>query len=210
MADEPDDQLFGLSDETRERWAASQRRILGFGVVAGISFVLLVVSGVARGGLLIAAVVVVVVYALVAGSYVYRRSSRFLPAGAVWAAASSVHVAAIRSAGLAGNLVVKRERTFRFLTRGVGAVMGRLEVGRRGLRWSSGWSARLLGVRGEFEIPWTSIERIEVGDVPGTVRQLGGGIAVHLKDRHRLDAQFLGSTHDLREALAQSPLENRE
>jgi hypothetical protein len=178
------------------------------GVFALFFFVLLVlVRG--RGTLFLGVVVAAVVYAIVFAYYVYRASPSTRPRGAIWAGLVSLRVPDIRAAGFGGEVGVKSDRRLRFWTRRQNAVMGRLEVRPEGLSWSAGRLARLLGVRGVLRFAWVDVASVEVGAVPGTIQQLGGGIAVHFANGARLDGQFLGSQRQLLDALGRSPLGNR-
>ena len=89
---------------------------------------------------------------------------------------------------------------------GAGYKIGVPRVGRMEVR-VSGWVgrgpySRLAGVSGEVFIPWSSVQRVEVGKVPGTiVRKSGGGISITLENGHRLDGQFIGAKGDLIKVL---------
>lgn len=206
MASEDEGSKFEASTETKSRWRERQGVVLRIGLVGAVSALLI---GLTRGdramfGWLI--VMLVAFYAGLLGYYWYRRSPSTRPSGATWAGMGSIRLHDARAAGVANGLTVKSERRLRFWTRGLEAVGGRLEVRPDGLQWTEGRLARLLGVRGQIQLPWNAIENIEVGDVPGTLVRVGGGIAIRLRSGRTFDLQFLGSREQLVEALAASPI----
>ena len=107
---------------------------------------------------------------------------------------------------MADTITVKSERRLRYWTRGLFRLGGRLEIQSDGLHWTTGRLAAFEGVRGTVWIPWDDITHVEIGDIPGTIRGLGAGFALHLRDGRRLDGSFLGSEATFRATLAESPL----
>jgi hypothetical protein len=197
---------FAASDETRDRWRARHAVVLGIGASAGAASIWIAIAstGRARSLAVITAVVVLGTVVWLVAYSVYRRRPGYLSGGALWAGLGSLRVSGIRSAGLDAELRVNDRRLKRW-TRGVGAASARMEVRAEGLVWTFGRFARLVGVRGRVQIPWNRIRDVQVGDIPDTVRGIGGGVAVTLSDGKTLDGEFLGSRSGLVEGLARSP-----
>jgi hypothetical protein len=204
-----DDLRFRPSDETRQRWGAAQRVTLGLGLAAGAGVVGRIVSNGLHSDVALSALVAVGGVCVGLGAYfANRRRPGYKSNGALWAGMSSLRVAEIRSAGLAEGLRIK-DRRVRFWTRGSGAVSTRFEVREEGLSWRLGAFARFVGARGQIQLPWSRVKRVEIGDVPGTIHGLGGGISVILDNGKTLDGQFLGSKSELRDALSSSAFGQR-
>jgi hypothetical protein len=189
------------SDSTRRRWAAQQRSVLAIAGGAAVVLVLLIAGGIAgRGDLLFGAACCAATYLAVIGYRLVESNTRLRGAEG-WSALSSLRMDAVQRAGLATGVQVKSEKFLRTLTRGVEAVPARLQVKPEGIGWTFRSTARMLGVRGAIDIPWRDVEKVEVGPIPGTIRSLGGGIAVHMTNGHYIDAQFLGPEDRLRQAV---------
>jgi len=207
VAGRSEDPRFRASPETEQRWGAARRVTVGLGASAAAFVAVRIVRG---GGLrseaaVSAAVGLVATLVWVAAYYVYQRRPGYLSDGALWAGMASLTVFEIRSSGLAEGLRIRDRRVTR-LTRRVGAVAARLEVRVEGLVWTFGTFARLVGVRGQIRVPWSGIKHVEVGDVPGTIHRMGGGISVVLDNGQTLDGEFFGSRDELSAALERSPL----
>lgn len=85
---------------------------------------------------------------------------------------------------------------------------GKLEILEDGLRWQAGGIATPRAeIAGSFFLPWAAIARVDVTDLPHTVKALGGALTLFLtKDRGRLDGEFLGSRTKLLAALSSTPV----
>lgn len=184
------------------RW---RRRRLGT-LLASATFLILVLIELfsIHGTVLrIVAVVATGVFCSTVFAYlVYMSSSHRLAPGIEWAGYGHLSLFALREANLDHEVKSASDRRLRFWTQNRGAVGGRMEVRASGLGWSIGRISRLAGVSGEVFIPWSSVQRVEVGKVPGTiVRKAGGGISITLENGHRLDGQFIGAKGDLMKVL---------
>jgi hypothetical protein len=189
---------FAATDPTSERWRKRQWGSL----LVSVGFVALVVIEVLSirdDTMKIVGVVATALICAAAFTYLaYMGSPHRLRTGTKWAGYGNLSLFALREANLDHEVRSTSDRRLRFWTQNRGAIGGRMEVLASGLRWSIGPISRLAGVSGEVFIPWTSIMKVEVGTVPGTiVRKSGGGISVTLNDGHQLDGHFIGAKGDL-------------
>ena len=85
---------------------------------------------------------------------------------------------------------------------------GKLELRAEGLEWRARSIATpRCEISGAFFLPWTSIRRADVGDIPGKSRLLGGSVRFIVDhDQSELYGEFLGSRRGLLGGLFRSPL----
>lgn len=85
---------------------------------------------------------------------------------------------------------------------------GKLTFSNRGMTWKAGsFLTPHQLVEGGFEIKWTEIDLVDVGDAPMKLRTLGGAVTIRLKDGlGQIEGEFLGSHKLLLAALYSSPL----
>jgi hypothetical protein len=77
-----------------------------------------------------------------------------------------------------------------------------------GVEWRAGSIATpRREISGVFFLPWTSIRCVDVGDIPGKSRLLGGSLRLIVDhDQSELYGEFLGSRRGLLAGLRRSPL----
>ncbi len=139
--------------------------------------------------------VIVIAGVLVVGcSYVWSRSGSD---GALWRGMTS-----FSEDDLADKTVYPElTRTSRIAPGRRGLSGGKLEVRSAGIRWTAGSRLTPGGqIAGHFLLTWDDIESIDVGDVPGKLQLLGGGITISVQDHGLLRGEFLRP----RKALLQS------
>lgn len=188
-----------ISEETKRRWWRNRLPLIWISVGCAALGML----GVARGKGIAAVVGGALALLWVLGYFAFE-AIRTPPDGASWAGTASFRLQALRKAGLAGEVQVGSEGALRTASFGVQGLFGRLEVRTEGLVWTIGRSGRLLGVRGHVRVPWSVIDSVEVGPMPGTIPRLGGGIAILLRGGAHLDGEFFGSHRALDDAIKEA------
>jgi hypothetical protein len=85
---------------------------------------------------------------------------------------------------------------------------GKLMLDPEGIAWHAGSKATPNQlIAGDFLLPWNAIEVVDIGDIPGKFRILGGAITIRLADgRGQLDGEFFGSRRLVLQALNETPL----
>jgi len=85
---------------------------------------------------------------------------------------------------------------------------GKLKVEARGLSWLAGSLATpRCEISGAFFLPWSSIVRVDIGDIPGKFNAIGGYVRFTVAgDASELYGEFLGSRGALLEGLRRTPL----
>ena len=197
------------TDGTLERWRKRRSNLVVVG--AFLAVVLIEVVLIYTTDLRIVGVASTVLVCVVVFMYlVYMKSSHRLEPGIEWAGYGHLYLFALREANLDHDVRSASDRRLRFWTQNRGAIGGRIEVSAIGVRWSIGRISRLAGVSGEVYIPWSSVQKVQVGTVPGTVvRKSGGGMSITLNDGHQLHSQFIGSKGDLLRVLTDLRLNER-
>ena len=197
------------TDGTLERWRKRRSNLVVVG--AFLAVVLIEVVLIYATDLRIVGVASTVLVCVVVFMYlVYMKSSHRLEPGIEWAGYGHLYLFALREANLDHDVRSASDRRLRFWTQNRGAIGGRIEVSAIGVRWSIGRISRLAGVSGEVYIPWSSVQKVQVGTVPGTVvRKSGGGMSITLNDGHQLHSQFIGSKGDLLRVLTDLRLNER-
>lgn len=195
--------------ETTARWRVRQSTVLLW-VFFGLAL-LIAATAVNRDwsaiDALLAGLVVVVglrLYVAVSGRHATRSGT-----GVLWSGPASLRIKELRSAGVADDIRLRKERRLRRWTRGLNVANARMEVRPDEIRWTLGRVARILGATGTVRVACSDIARIEVGRIPGTLPGFGGGIAINLANGHHFDVQFLGSRADIEAALAAASSRNR-
>jgi hypothetical protein len=206
--EKPDsERRFAVSGETRARWGKRQKALRLATIPFGLIVVLRLVTS--KGNVFAITLVATVVVMVVATAiYVfYRGSADRFPKGSLWAGTGTLRLDAIERANFQGNIRFKSKLRLNFWTQWRREVGARLQVVPDGLRWNFRLVAWLAGVRGFVFIPWSDVDRVQIGDVPGALNKgLGGGYNVQLKTGIELDGTFVGSRSLLLSALEQTPL----
>src|SRR5580658_3271082 len=100
---------------------------------------------------------------------------------------------------------IQRKRKMKVGSKGLSG--GKLEILEDGIRWRAGSIATPRAeISGHFFLPWTKIARVDVSDVPNTIKALGGAVTLFLTEgRGKVYGEFLGSRTKLIAALSSTP-----
>jgi hypothetical protein len=135
-----------------------------------------------------------------------ERPAREVPPGALWAGPATVRMVDLLGCPLLDTVVVRRPAAARRHP-GRGAP-GDLVLDQEGLTWTANMTAELMGVKGAFTLPWTSIVRAQAAPIPSGVPG-SGAIAATFGDGSKLDLALSGNYAGFRAALTrlQTPLQ---
>ena len=88
---------------------------------------------------------------------------------------------------------------------------GHASFSAEGIKWVAGSHLTpQQRIQGEFMLPWSEIETVDVSTIPRKATFLGGALTIDLTGgRGSLAGEFLGSRQGLAKALRQSPLGGR-
>jgi hypothetical protein len=89
-----------------------------------------------------------------------------------------------------------------------GRTGGQLEIRQDGLHWRTGtWTMPRSQLSGEFSLPWSAIDSVDVSDIPLKIKFLGGAITFAIReDTEELYGEFIGSRSSLLDAFRRTPL----
>jgi hypothetical protein len=89
-----------------------------------------------------------------------------------------------------------------------GLTGGRLEIRRDGLHWRTGtWTTPRSQLSGEFSLPWSVVDSVDVSDIPLKIRFLGGAVTFSIQeDDEELYGEFIGTRSSLLDAFHRTPL----
>lgn len=190
-----------VTPEARSWQRTQLLRLVGVGLLA--SFVYLGLTGSALAIVIVVAIPVVLFVPLTVYAFVLSRERKGA-SGLLWVGWVSFNEDDLDNPELFPRLT----RTRKFGIGRQGLTMGRLAVGTEEMSWRAGnVLSRKSEISGDFSLPWADVNRIDVSDIPGKIRFLGGALTMSVgPDGDSLYGEFLGSRKALLASLRRSPL----
>ena len=188
------------SETTRLYWRR-QRHILRAASLPFLIVFAVEVIGLRRNVALLVLVILLSTFVML-GLFAYARPRRLSDArsGEVWWQGSGwVDVRALTHAGLSESMTTRSMRRLNLWTQGRGRAGGVMSVGPAGMRWTFGLLARLAGVGGAAEIPWSKVVDLEVGRHASS--SWSGGIRLKLEGGQVIDGGFMDRSGRLKTEL---------
>jgi hypothetical protein len=128
-----------------------------------------------------------------------------VPKDALWAGPATVRMVDLLGCPLLDTVTVRRPAVARrHPDRGA---PGDLVLDQDGLTWTANMTAEMMGVKGAFTLPWTSIVRARAAPISSAVPG-SGALAATFSDGSKLDIALSGNYRGFRAALThlQTPL----